>query len=160
MNINWLPSNAKMVFRWKKYEVWQWEQTMYDGSVKIFEKVRWLDTVTVIALVDDMIILQKQEQPYRWTFLSLPWWWIEDWESPIDSIKRELLEETWYSSDDIILWKNIPSYYSSLIRDSYYFIAKNCKKVQDLDLDNWEKIENQLMSFWCYQKMITFVINI
>jgi hypothetical protein len=29
-----LPENAKLAFKGERFEVWQWEQTMYDGSTK------------------------------------------------------------------------------------------------------------------------------
>lgn len=45
---------------------------MYDGTTKIFEKIKKSDTVAVIAVVDGKILIQKQEQPHRDMFLSLP----------------------------------------------------------------------------------------
>jgi len=144
---NYLPPNVQKVFQWKIHEVWQWEQEMYDWSVKTFEKIKKPDTVSVIAVVDDKILVQKQEQPHRDMFLSLPGGKCELGENPQNSASRELLEETGLVAQNIILWKIIPSCYSSIIRDTYYYIAQDCKKVQDLNLDWWEKIQNEYVNF-------------
>jgi len=146
-NKNYIPKNAKLVFKWKVYETWQWEQKMYDGTNKIFEKVKKSNTVTIIAIVNNEIIIQEQEQPHRDLFISLPGWKCEKNETPLEAARRELLEETWYISNDIKLWKKIPSLYSSLLRESYYYIAKDCKKIQWLNLDNGEKINNNFIRY-------------
>jgi hypothetical protein len=48
---NNLPSHARLAFKGIMNEVWQWDQKMYDGTTKIFEKIKKQDTVTIIALV-------------------------------------------------------------------------------------------------------------
>ncbi len=120
---------------------------MYDGSKRIFEKVKRLNEVTIIAVIGDKIIVQKQEQPHRDPFLSLPGGRCEEGEDPFEAAKREFLEETGYVSSNMILWKTIPSPYSTIIREAYYYIAKDCKQDQNINLDNGEKIKNELISF-------------
>jgi len=143
-----LPNSAKRVFKGKSYEIWQWEQKMYDGCFKIFERVKKKkNEVQVIALVGNQILIQNQEQPHRDPFISLPGGQCDPGETELEAAKRELLEETGYSSDDVFLWKEFESPYSSLIRTAYYFIARDCKKNTDLNLDNGEKIQNRLISF-------------
>jgi 8-oxo-dGTP pyrophosphatase MutT (NUDIX family) len=144
---NYLPENAKMVFQGKIYAVWQWEQKMYDGSLKVFEKLKKADQVSVIAVIDNQIMIQEQKQPHRNLFLSLPGGMCDGDEDPIESVKREFLEETGYVSDKIFLWKKIPSAMSSIISDKYFYIAKKCKKVQDQNTDNGEKIKNKFINF-------------
>jgi hypothetical protein len=100
---NQLPKNAKKVFQGKIFDVYQWEQKMFDNSVEIFEKLKRADTVVAIAIKGDKIIIQEQKQP-DWTHLlvSLPGGRCERNELPLSAVKRELLEETGYVSDD---WK-------------------------------------------------------
>ena len=142
-----LPKNAKRVFKGKKYSVWQWKQELYDGSTKIFEKIKKLQNeAEVIAIVDKKILIQIQKQPHRDAFISLPGGTCENKETPLECAKRELLEETGIKTSNLKLWKTIHSPYSSIIRKSHYFIAKNCIKIQKLNLDNGEKIENKLIS--------------
>lgn len=143
---NELPQNAKRVFKGKIFEVWQWEQKMFDGSMEIFERIKRSGSVNVIALVGDKIILQEQEQPHREPFLSLPSGRCDKGEEMKDTAKRELLEETGYSAEEIIFWKGT-NLSSSILWKSAYFIAKGCKFIQEPVLDSGEKIVNKLISF-------------
>jgi len=141
-----ITKNAKKVFGGAIYDVYQWEQEMFDGSIATFEKLKRPDTATVIAVVGDKIILQEQEQPAKGFFLSLPGGRADKDEKTIDTAKRELLEETGYSSRDIMFWKTM--HYSSTISwNDDYFIARDCKHVREENLDNGEKIKNKLISF-------------
>jgi len=144
---DYIPDTAKVVFHGKTYDVWQWEQEMYDGRKKTFEKIKRKNEVGVIAVVDGQIVIQDQEQPHRDPFISVPGGTCDAGEDPYDTARRELLEETGYTSDNMIVWQVIPSPYSSIIREAYYFIAKDCKKTHELNLDNGEKIRNKLISF-------------
>jgi hypothetical protein len=139
---NNLPENAKLVFKWKIFDTYQWEQKMFDWSTKIFEKIKRNDSIDVVAIADDWkIYVLKETQPWRDWFYWLIWWTCEDWESPIDTAKRELLEETWLISKD---WKIFNSYSTSskIVYHSHTFIARNCKKIQEQNLDQgWEKIK-------------------
>lgn len=142
-----MPPTAQCVFKGKTYEVWQWEQEMYDGTKKTFEVVKRAGTVSIIALVGEKIILQKQEQPHRAPFLSLPGGRCDEGEDHYEAAKRELLEETGCSSAQLSFWKTIPSPYSTILRESHYYIAKECQTVDATKFDNGEKIENSLITF-------------
>lgn len=141
-----LPKNAKLAFKGIIYEVWQWEQEMFDGSKNPYERLKRPDTAAVIALVGDKIMLSEEEQPYKGAFLSLPGGRCEESEAAIDAAKRELLEETGYASDDIFLWKAFHPARTILWNDDY-FIARDCKKVQEPNPEDGEHIKTRLISF-------------
>jgi hypothetical protein len=68
-----IPENAKLAFKGKIFDVYQWEQEMYDGSKTIFEKIKRPDTVVVFPVLDDgTILLTEQEQPGREPFIDAP----------------------------------------------------------------------------------------
>ena len=143
---NKIPQGAKLVFEGIVHEVYHWEQEMFDGSLVNFERLKRSDTATIIAVVGKKIILQEQSQPHRGSFLSLPGGRCEKGETPKDSAARELLEETGYASEDLILWKTVvPS--CSIVWENHYFIARDCQKRQKPHPDNGEKIKNKLISF-------------
>ncbi|MBU4368171.1 NUDIX domain-containing protein [Patescibacteria group bacterium] len=101
-----LPTSAKMVFKGEIFEVWQWKQKMFDGSIQTFEKLRRTNTAQVIPAVGDKILIQIQEQPDRKkSFNSIPGGRCDWGEEPLIAAKRELLEETGYISDDWTLWR-------------------------------------------------------
>lgn len=142
-----LPPNAKRVFTGVIFDVYQWEQKMYDGSTTTFERLKRPDTVSVIAAVGDKILFQMQQQPDRAeSFPSLPGGRCEGDEDPLAAAKREILEETGYVSDSWKLWKEHRPV-SKMIWTIYTFVARNCRYVQPPQLDAGEKITTQQMTF-------------
>ncbi len=150
-----IPDNAKKVFEWKAFDVYNWEQKMFDGTTKIFEKLKRNDTVDIIAVSENWdICILEEEQPWRLPFYWLVWWTCEIWESPIITAKRELLEETGFVSED---WNFLKSYKKSSRIDykSNIFIARNCKKIQDQNLDSGEKIKIKMVKWKEFLDVIT-----
>lgn len=143
-----MPEHAKCVFKGVLFEVYQWEQEMFDGSFKTFEVVIRPGTVRIIAITNEnKIIMQREEQPHIGKFTNLPAGRMESGEKPIDSAKRELLEESGYTSDDI---KEFYKFENSgkVIGNSYVFIAKNCTKIQEQNFEiDGEKIESYFVDF-------------
>lgn len=119
---------------------------MYDGSKVMFEKLRRVDTAQIIAVVDNKILLQKQQQPTLEPFICLPGGRCDSYEEPaLEAAKRELLEETGMISDHWSLWKTY-SPFSKIIWTIHTFIALDCKKVAEPKLDVGEKIESFMVS--------------
>ena len=59
-----IPDNASCVFRGVLFDVYQWQQKMFDGSHGTFEMLRRPDTIAVVAIDDDgKIIACHEEQP-------------------------------------------------------------------------------------------------
>jgi len=57
-----MSSESKLVFKGVVFDVYQWEQKMFDGSYEIFEKLKRKDTAMVIPIKKDgKIIITKQE---------------------------------------------------------------------------------------------------
>lgn len=148
-------AGAKIVFAGEFFQVWQWPQTLYDGSQTIFESLSRPDTVTVLALDQDkQIVITKQVQPGFSEFYSLPGGVMDDGEAVWQTAKRELLEETGYESQE---WYFLFSHQmnSRIDWNSYYLLAKNCRQVSAKSLDAGEKIELELLD----QKQFAELIN-
>ncbi len=142
-----MPAHARQVFKGEIFEVWQWEQRLYDGSLALFERLKRTDTTNVIATVEDKILLQTQEQPDTiGTFVSLPGGQCERGEDALTGAKRELVEETGYSSMDwTLLCEEDPVWKIEWTVHTY--IARNCVYVHEPRLDAGEKIDTRLVSF-------------
>lgn len=141
-----IPQNARQVFKGTIFEVWQWEQQMFDGTSTTFEMLKRADTASVLAVVGDRIMLQKEEQPGRAPFISTPGGRCDDGEEPLAAARRELLEESGYASDDMeLLIEHHPS--NKIDWAMYAFVARNCQKVAEPHLDSGERIEPMLVSF-------------
>lgn len=143
---NPIPEHAKMVFKGKIFEVWQWEQKMFDGSIATFERLRRPNTAQVIAVVGDKILLQEQQQPDSKPFISTPGGRCDWGEDPLEAAKRELLEETGYVSDD---WEKFREVYpvSKIEWTVYTYVARDCRKEKEPELDGGEKIQTRLATF-------------
>jgi 8-oxo-dGTP pyrophosphatase MutT (NUDIX family) len=141
------PENAEKVFKGKIFDIYQWEQSMYDGSTKTFEKLKRPDTVVVFPVLNDgTILLTEQEQPGKDPFIGACGGRMEEGEDVLESAKREFLEETGYEATEYILWKAMhPA--SKIDWVVYFFIAKGCKKVKEQELDGGEKISLTPVTF-------------
>ncbi len=142
------PSSARRVFKGIIHEIWQWDQLMYDGSTQVFECIARVDSVQVIATVEDRILLQIQEQPDRKEpFLSLPGGRCDEGEEAVLAAKRELLEEMGYASDDWTLLRTARPGGAKMQWIAYTYIARNCIKMKAPHLDAGERIEEKRISF-------------
>jgi len=141
-----IPDNAKKVFGGVAFEIWQWEQEVFDGPKRTFEVAVRPDCSTVIAVVGDRIIIQEQEQPHLTEpFISLPGGNFEKNDDSLVCAKRELLEETGLVSSDWKEWFVIPLGFR-VVCDNHFFIARNCTGNDIQNLDGGEKIKNKLIT--------------
>lgn len=142
-----LPAHATLVFQGEIWQVWQWPQKMYDGSVETFERVVRPDIVSVIATVGKWILINVEEQPDRpGLFYSLPGGRSEGGD-PLEEAKRELREETGYVSSDWSLWQRASAGVAWVKGPHYFYIAWNCRHEGAQKLDPGERITTKLLSF-------------
>ena len=135
-----IPEHAQKVFSGKLFDVYQWQQEMYDGTTETFEKLKRPDTVVVFAVLPDgKILLTKQEQPGKTAFIGATGGRVDHGEDPLTAAKRELLEESGYEAERFTLWRaEHPT--SKIDWVVYTFIAKGLTKVSEPHLDEGEKI--------------------
>lgn len=141
-----LPPQAKRVFKGVIFDVYQWDQEMFDGTTEVFEALRRSNGADVIAVVDGKILITHDEQPARNAVVCLPGGRLNTDEDPQVGAARELAEETGYTSDD---WELLSeeNTYSKIDWTLYTFIARNAKLTQEPHLDAGERIKASLISF-------------
>ena len=93
-----IPPHAARVFQGVIYDVYQWDQPLFDGTPARFEMLRRPDTVCAVCITGDGIIVINDEQPHRGQRLSFPGGRVDDEDADIMmAAQREVLEETGYA---------------------------------------------------------------
>lgn len=141
------PHDAKRVFKGKIFDVYQWEQKLFDGTFKTFERIARKGSANIIAVHNSQIMILMQEQPGSPLYPSLPGGQIEKHEDPLTAAKRELLEETGYESEELEIYKTQNDSSSKVYFPITTFISKHSKKIQEPNLDPGEKIQVTWVNF-------------
>lgn len=158
-----IPEDAKLVFRGKIYDVYQWPQKMYDGSMETFEMLRRADTVKAIAIltpeeqkklqnVHDLspnetgskIVIARQMQPRKDWFYDYPGGRMDKTDTDeLEAAKREMREEAGLEFRN---WKLVMVHqpFTKIDWLVYTFVATGLIKQVEQNLDAGEKIEVEL----------------
>jgi ADP-ribose pyrophosphatase len=112
--------------------------------------LEYRDWVNVVALTKkrEVVLVRQYRHGARKVILEIPGGVVDDGdESPVQAARRELLEETGYTSDAFIqigcIYPN-PANQTNLI---YSFLALDAEKVGSQSLDETEDIEVELRPF-------------
>lgn len=146
-NAKLIPEGAKLVFKGVIHDIYQWEQEMFDGTYETFEMIKRPDTVKVLAIKDNKIVVIEQEQPGDPPYYDLPAGRHDvETEDELAAAKRELLEETGMAFTN---WKllDVTQRHAKIEQFIYIFLATGFESQTDQKLDPGEKITVQLLDF-------------
>jgi 8-oxo-dGTP pyrophosphatase MutT (NUDIX family) len=116
------------------------EHTFY-----VLENTDWVNVIPITK--DNQVVLIEQ---FRFGIeavaLEIPGGMVDEGETPEDSARRELLEETGYSPGEIVyLGKSHPNP-ATHNNTLHHFLALNCEKTHDVTFDNTENVVTKLAS--------------
>lgn len=149
-----IPENAKCVFKGQIFDVYQWPQKMFDGSERIFEMLKRPDTIAVLAITDDKILVLDDEQPHVGIRKSFPTGRVDKTDiNTLEAAKREILEETGYKFQN---WRliSVLQPHSKLEWLIYFYLAYNGQKVTEPHLDVGERIKVQALPFATVKSLV------
>ena len=142
-----IPENAELVFSGKIFDVYQWPQQLFDGTTETFEMLSRKDTVKIIAIKDDKVVITYQKQPRKDWFYDLPGGRNDNpEENELAAAKREMLEETGMT---FRTWKLVEVRQPFMKLDwlVYTFIATDFIAQEPQKLDAGEQIKVKEISF-------------
>ncbi|MEK7185033.1 MAG: NUDIX domain-containing protein [Patescibacteria group bacterium] len=139
--------SAKKVFSGKRFDVYQWEQEQFDGTKAIYETVKRADSVIIIPVIGDEIVIVREKQPH-WEKdgLTLVAGGVNPEEDIAAAAKRELEEETGmvFEKFDLVY---IEPVLPAIEWTAYTFIASDYKTTKEKQLDAGERNEVMKISF-------------
>jgi ADP-ribose pyrophosphatase len=142
-----IPPHATKVFSGVLFDVYQWDQELFNGRHATFEKLRRSDGVVVIPVTEaGEILMARQEQPGKPPYRGFVGGQMESGETPLETAARELLEETGYEAREFRLLEAVQPH-DKLDWAVYTLVARGCRRVAAQRLDGGEKIETYSCTF-------------
>lgn len=138
---------AERVFKGVRFDVYQWPQKQFDGSVATYEIVKRDDTVIVIPIIGEEIVMVKEQQPH-WgkPGFTLVAGMVKPEEDLETAAQRELEEETGLIFQNYHL-VHIGTPIPAVEWFAYTFIAFGYQDQKEKALDPGEKNEVVKVSF-------------
>lgn len=152
-NAKTIPAEAERKFEGEIFEVYQWPQEMFDGSVATFEMLKAPDTVEIIAVKGDKIVITRQRQPRTEWFYAYPGGRCDhSEEDELAAAKRELREE---AGMEFANWRliDVKQPHSKIDRLIYVFLATGFLSQHEQELDAGEEIKIEEVDFMKLQKL-------
>jgi ADP-ribose pyrophosphatase len=139
--------DSKSIFSGRIIKVRVDQVELPDGRVSTREIVEHAPAVAVVALTEDgeLLLVRQYRKPIEQHMLEIPAGLMETGETPLDSARRELAEETGFRADK---WEKLSSFYTTPgFSDEviHLFLASDLK-VGATHLDEDEFVEVQKLS--------------
>jgi 8-oxo-dGTP pyrophosphatase MutT (NUDIX family) len=110
----------------------------------VLEQPNWVNVIPLT--VDEQVIMVEQwRHGTRSVHLETPGGLMEDGETPEQSARRELLEETGYDTSEVVRLGTVHPNPAIQTNVQHYLLAKNCRKVAEPNLDHAEDIQVKLV---------------
>ncbi len=141
------PESASKVFSGVIYDIYQWQQNMFDGTTRTFECAKRQYVVTVIAVIGDKIVVLNEEQPGMRKRVNFIGGGINDSEDPYTAAIREIHEETGMTFKNVKLVSIEDIGGPKLDWWAYRFVATELVSEEEPHPGAGEKIEVTLLPF-------------
>jgi ADP-ribose pyrophosphatase len=145
-NYDKIPDEATEIFKGLRAKIYQWKQKRFDGSYSTYESVKKPDTVIIIPVIGEEVVMVKELQPH-WVYsiINLVAGGVNEDEDLEKAARRELEEETGMIFENFYL-VGVDAYVSGVDWNFYTFVAKDLKETRSKKLDPGEQNEVVMVS--------------
>lgn len=153
----WVTTNERLEYTTNIFKLFSREMKIPSENHKAtFSVVDAPDWINVISLTEknEVILVEQFRYGTAQTTIEIPGGLIDEGESPIETAKRELLEETGFISEH---WESLGSISSNpafLTNTTHLFLCRNSRKIGEQNLDGNERIHVHLMPLDDFLAMI------
>ncbi len=147
----WREKSRKLLSRCRIFDLYQVEKRSPEGETGEFYLLDSPDWVTVIPVVrsrngvDNFLMVEQYRHGSSEITLEFPAGMIDSGETPSAAAERELLEETGYSTVDLIEIGAVSPNPAFMNNTSYTFLARKLKLIKEQNLDKDEFIRFRLV---------------
>jgi len=114
-----------------------------DGTIKMFNRIEVLDAAIVVPILEDssLVMVENYRHGAGTNLLELPGGFINENELETDAAKRELLEETGYTCNQVELINWFYTWPGRTAQRNFVVVARGLKKPLGKNLDKFECIK-------------------
>lgn len=123
------------------------------ATFTIVEAADWINVLPVTEK-NEVILVEQFRYGLAEPTLELPGGLIDEGEKPIETAKRELLEETGFHSSDWKALGKVSSNPAFLTNYTHFFLCTGCVKKALQNLDGLERINVHLIPFDVFLQMV------
>lgn len=153
----WVTTNERLEYTTKIFKLLQREMRIpSENHSSTFSIVEAPDWINVIALTpeNEIILVEQYRYGIEQPTLELPGGMVDKDEAPLETSKRELLEETGFEGE---IWTGLGKVSSNpafLTNYTHLYLTKKCRKVKEQKLDKNERINVHLMPLSQFLTMV------
>jgi len=144
----WITTSEQVEYTTKIFKVLSREMMLEtENHSANFSIIDSLDWTNVMALTPDneIILVEQYRYGIKKSTLEFPGGICDEGEEPMESSKRELLEETGFSSTNWVSLGNVSSNSAMLNNYTHFYLARNCIQTSQQRLDGNERINVHTM---------------
>jgi 8-oxo-dGTP pyrophosphatase MutT (NUDIX family) len=143
--MKWVVESTRKIFQDRWLSVRADRCRMPDGRevdpYYVLEYPDWVNVVAVTA-AEEVVLVRQYRHGIGRVVLELPSGVVEENDGgPLETVRRELLEETGYTSDSFRLTGVLSANPATHTNSTHCFLATGCRKVAEPRLDDIEELE-------------------
>ncbi len=153
----WVTTNERVEYTTNIFKVlkrdMKIESENHSATFSILDAPDWINVIALTS-EDEIILVEQYRYGIEKPTLELPGGVCDPGENPQDSSERELLEETGYAGNECIYLGNVSSNPAMQTNYTHTYLIRNCKKVQEQQLDGNERINVHLIPLVQFLEMV------